>query len=47
MFAKLLYRDSRGGPKVRTLPSNAGGAGSIPGQGAKMPQGQRHHKTRT
>ena len=46
-FTKLLFRDSLGGPEVRTLPSNAGGAGSIPGQGAKMPHGQRHHKTRT
>ena len=27
-----------GGPVVRTLPSNAGGAGSIPGQGAKIPR---------
>ena len=26
-----------GGPVVRTLHSNAGGAGSIPGQGAKIP----------
>ena len=26
-----------GGPVVKTSPSNAGGAGSIPGQGAKIP----------
>ena len=26
-----------GGPVVKTLPSNAGGAGSIPGEGAKIP----------
>ena len=28
-------QDFPGGPVVKTLPSNAGGAGSIPGQGAK------------
>ena len=33
----LLCRDFPGGPVVRTSPSNAGGAGSIPGQGAKVP----------
>ena len=26
-----------GGPVVKTLPSNARGVGSIPGQGAKIP----------
>ena len=30
--------DFAGGPVVKTLPSNAGGAGSIPGWGAKIPQ---------
>ena len=35
---KNLYsRDFPGCPVVKTLPSNAGGAGSIPGQGAKIP----------
>ena len=29
--------DFPGGPMVKTSPSNAGGAGSIPGQGAKIP----------
>ena len=29
--------DFPGGPAVRTSPSNAGGAGSIPGWGAKIP----------
>ena len=29
--------DVPGGPVVKTLPSNAGGAGSIPGQEAKIP----------
>ena len=30
-------RDFPGGPVVETSPSNAGGAGSIPGPGAKIP----------
>ena len=30
-------RDLPGGPVVKTSPSNAGGAGSIPGRGAKIP----------
>ena len=29
--------DFPGSPVVRTSPSNAGGAGSIPGQGTKIP----------
>ena len=29
--------DFSGSPVVKTLPSNAGGASSIPGQGAKIP----------
>ena len=33
----MLRRDFPGGPGVKTLPSNAGDAGSIPGQGAKIP----------
>ena len=32
-----------GGPVVQVLPSNAGGVGSIPDQGAKIP----HQKTKT
>ena len=32
-----MYRDFPGGPVVKTSPSNAGGAGSIPGQGTKIP----------
>ena len=31
-------RDFPGGPVVKTLPSNAGGVGSIPVRGAKIPQ---------
>ena len=37
LFKNLYSRDFPGGPVVKTLPSNAGGAGSIPGQGAKIP----------
>ena len=29
--------DFSGGPVVKTSPSNVGGKGSIPGQGAKIP----------
>ena len=34
---KHWYGDFPGGPGVKILPSNAGGVGSIPGQGAKIP----------
>ena len=33
---KILPRDFRGGPVVKTSPFNARGAASIPGQGAKI-----------
>ena len=36
----VLIKDSRdfpGGPVVKNLPSNAGDAGLIPGQGTKIP----------
>ena len=33
----LYLMDFPGSPVVKTLPSNAGGAGLIPGQGAKIP----------
>ena len=40
-IAKTIFkknnRDFPGDPVVKTLPSNAGGASSIPGQGAKIP----------
>jgi len=36
-ISKLNYRDIPGGPVVRTLPSNAGDMGSIPGQATKIP----------
>ena len=34
-------RDFPGGPEIRTLPSNIVGAGLIPGQGARIPCGQK------
>ena len=34
---RLRKRDFSGGQVVKTLPSNAGGLGSIPGLGAKIP----------
>ena len=33
----LLYRDFPGSPVIKTLPSNARGAGSIPGRATKIP----------
>ena len=36
MIIRLLSQDFPGGPETKTLPSNARGAGSIPGQGAKI-----------
>ena len=35
------YRDFPGGPVVKVLPSNAGGVGLIPTQGAKIPHAPR------
>ena len=42
-------RDFPGGLLVKTSPSDAGGVGSIPGWGAKipMPQGKKQNKTKT
>ena len=37
-IAKETMRDFPGGPVVKNLPSNVGGAGSIPGWGTKIPQ---------
>ena len=37
MFTLKNKRDFSGGPVVKTSSSNAGGAGSNPGQGAKIP----------
>ena len=36
--------DLPGGPAVKTSPSNARGAGSIPGRGAKIPSASRPKK---
>ena len=33
----IILRDFPGGPVVKNPPSNAGGPGSIPGQGTKIP----------
>ena len=38
---KDKLRGLPGGPVVKTSPSNAGGAGSIPGRGAKIPRASR------
>ena len=35
------YRDFPGGPVVKTSPYNAGGAGSIPGQGVRIAHASR------
>ena len=36
---KIYCRDFHGCPVVKTSPSTAGDAGSIPGQGARIPHG--------
>ena len=47
---KLLGWDFPGGPVVKTSPSNEGGAGSIPGGGARIPHASwpesQEHKIR-
>ena len=37
--------DFSGGPVVKTLPSNAGGAGSIPGWGSHVSQPKNQNET--
>ena len=46
---KNIGRDFPGGPVVKTSPSNAGGAGSIPGRGTEIPHasGPKHQKHKT
>ena len=39
---EISPRDFPSSPVVKTLLSNAGGAGSIPGQGTKIPHAVRH-----
>ena len=41
LIEKVQNRDFPGVPVVKTLLSNAGGEGSIPGQGAKIPHASR------
>ena len=41
---KIKNRDFPGGPVVETSPSSAGGVGSIPGQGARIPHASRPKK---
>ena len=40
-FKNRITRDFPGGPVVKTSSSNAGGAGSIPGQGVEIPHAWR------
>ena len=44
MIVRMRRWDFPGGPVVKTSPSNAGGTGSISGQGAKIPHssGPKH-----
>ena len=44
MSKKAQSRDFPGGPVVGSSPSNAGGSGSIPGQGPKIPHALRPKK---
>ena len=37
----MYHRDFPGGPVFKALPSNAGGVGLIPDQGAKIPHALR------
>ena len=44
VYLNTLTGDFPGSPEVKTLPFNAGGAGSIPGQRAKMPHASQPKK---
>ena len=44
LLIKKYIRDFPGGPVVKTSPSNARGAGLIPGLGAKFPHASRSNK---
>ena len=44
-LSESKLRDFLGGPVIKTLPSNAGGASLIPGQGAKMPHASWPNKS--
>ena len=41
LFKNIHFRDFPGSLVVKTSPSNAGGVGSIPGRGAKIPHASR------
>ena len=41
LYSKITFREFPGGPVVRLCASTAGGMGSIPGQGNKIPQAAR------
>ena len=38
---EIAWRNSRGGPVIKTLPSNAGDVGLIPGPGGKIPHASK------
>lgn len=40
----MTFADFPGGLEIKNLPSNAGGKGSIPGQGTRIPQAMQRHK---
>ena len=46
---KYINKDFPGGPAVKSSPSNAGGVGSIPGQGANIQHalGPKNHNIKT
>ena len=39
---KIFLVDFPGGPGVKNSPSNAGSAGSIPGQGTRIPHAEQY-----
>ena len=42
IHVKIKCRDFPGSPVVKTPGPNAGGTGSIPGQGSKIPHATQH-----
>ena len=45
LHSKIFYRDF-GGPVVKTLCSTAGGVGSVPGRGTKIPHAMQCSRKR-
>ena len=41
-FKKWMFYEFTSGPVVKSLPSNVGDAGLIPGRGTKVPYGMEH-----